>query len=216
MTEKDTSLRPRPGESAAETLGRVVGAVREERDLVTIYVCSECEAESEDFAEEPLYECGRCGQRFLGIEGNRCPTCNIFAARVETEIGGCVECQAGEVEVLKTIPRAEVEAERKESERVLQEEKEARARKPETETVLGRDLRDGDTLVEPMWGFHGRQRNEAPSSWNQIPVTDPREGDGSPFGGETGCIVSRPYGGGMMIVVGLDEPVEILPREEKP
>lgn len=66
------------------------------------YECQACEAQFNDGDEGgPLYECSRCGTTFTQEESadgesNRCPNCNIFAAKVADLT--CPECQSDEVE----------------------------------------------------------------------------------------------------------------------
>lgn len=68
---------------------------------VTVYICVECEHESEEVNEDKLYECGECSTKFSasnggGRYGNRCESCNKFAAKVADRC--CEDCEAGEVE----------------------------------------------------------------------------------------------------------------------
>lgn len=66
-------------------------------EIVTVYVCDECEAISEEYADK-LYECSSCGTIFLkedsDYDSHRC-SCGIFAAKLADK--GCVECREAEV-----------------------------------------------------------------------------------------------------------------------
>lgn len=64
--------------------------------------CNDCEhLFNHDDVESPLYSCSRCGSEFtrsssMDGDSNRCPNCNIFAAK-EADIT-CPECESGDVE----------------------------------------------------------------------------------------------------------------------
>lgn len=68
---------------------------------VVAYVCEECdEFVRPDDVASPLYECSDCGTRYTREgsadgEGNRCPDCNKFGARIADH--GCPECGEGEL-----------------------------------------------------------------------------------------------------------------------
>lgn len=54
--------------------------------------CTECDEYHADVDENPLYECGECGDTFTREENgdNRCGTCNKFAAKIADR--ACPSC----------------------------------------------------------------------------------------------------------------------------
>jgi DNA-directed RNA polymerase subunit RPC12/RpoP len=61
--------------------------------------CEGCEEVTQEEPDDPLYECSRCGERFLREDSydgdsNRCPGCNVFAARAGF---ACSQCGEGPV-----------------------------------------------------------------------------------------------------------------------
>ncbi len=59
-----------------------------------VRVCPECEDAIEEGSEEPLYECGSCGEQFTRSnssdgDSNRCSSCNKFAAYLYETHEGC-------------------------------------------------------------------------------------------------------------------------------
>lgn len=71
---------------------------------VSVYVCQECGEESDDFLEEPLYECGSCGTVFTRSnsadgDSHRCPDCGKMSSRISQHSEGvCEQCEQGVVE----------------------------------------------------------------------------------------------------------------------
>lgn len=69
-------------------------------EKVTAYKCSSCGEVSEDFIEEPLYECGNCGIIFIqsnSCNGNhQCPECHKFSPKLGENV--CSSCEESEVE----------------------------------------------------------------------------------------------------------------------
>jgi len=66
--------------------------------------CPDCHKVGENIEPEPLYECGTCGNDFTRSnsadgEGHRCPTCNVFSAKISDE--ACPDCNV-ELEDLDT------------------------------------------------------------------------------------------------------------------
>ena len=65
----------------------------------TVFACDNCSNEvkgselGDDSDIEPLYECGGCGNRFVGE--SRCEDCNRFAAKISDY--GCPSCEGGEL-----------------------------------------------------------------------------------------------------------------------
>lgn len=68
-------------------------------EVQVAYKCEACEHVAESQGDDPLYECDDDGV-FNGAEGNRCPTCNKFAARIGQ---ACEECGEGPVEEVEAF-----------------------------------------------------------------------------------------------------------------
>lgn len=67
---------------------------------VEAWECDSCGALVEEPGDEPLYECGDCGQRFNRENSytgwnHQCPTCHKFASKLDDV--SCPECGEGEM-----------------------------------------------------------------------------------------------------------------------
>lgn len=75
-------------------------------EKITAFKCEACGAISENYDDEPLYECQTCGNIFARSnsadgDSSRCPSCQKFSGKIADT--ACSECGEGEVTKIEAL-----------------------------------------------------------------------------------------------------------------